>query len=45
MLDFIFTIGQAAAAMLLIYGGYLTLLPAKRPVREDEPLLLRHLSA
>jgi hypothetical protein len=30
MLDFLFTLGQAASAMLLIYGGFLALIPAKK---------------
>ena len=29
MLDFLFILGQAASAMLLIYGGFLALIPAK----------------
>jgi hypothetical protein len=29
MLDFLFTLGQAASAMLLIYGAFLALIPAK----------------
>jgi hypothetical protein len=28
MLDFLFILGQAASAMLLIYGGFLALIPA-----------------
>jgi hypothetical protein len=30
MLDFIFTLGQAASVMLLIYGGFLVLMPARQ---------------
>jgi hypothetical protein len=30
MLDFLFTLGQAASAMLLIYGGFLAMIPAKK---------------
>ena len=30
MLDFLFILGQAASAMLLIYGGLLALIPAKK---------------
>jgi hypothetical protein len=30
MLDFLFILGQAASAMLLIYGGFLALIPAKK---------------
>jgi hypothetical protein len=33
MLDFIFSIGQAAAALLLIYGGYLVLMPTRAAPR------------
>jgi hypothetical protein len=29
MLDFLFILGQAASVMLLIYGGFLALIPAK----------------
>jgi len=31
MLDTIFTIGQAACALLIIYGAYLVVLPARSP--------------
>lgn len=42
MLDILFTAGQAACALLLLYGGFLVLVPA--PVtRDDELVLLRHL--
>jgi hypothetical protein len=30
MIDFLFTLGQAASVMLLIYGGFLVLMPARR---------------
>lgn len=30
MLDFLFILGQAASTMLLIYGGFLALMPAKK---------------
>lgn len=30
MLDFLFLLGQAASVMLLIYGGFLVLMPAKK---------------
>ena len=30
MLDFLFILGQAVSAMLLIYGGFLALIPAKK---------------
>jgi len=47
MLDFMFTIGQAASAMLLVYGAYLVLMPARtEPALNrklvDEPILLEH---
>ena len=49
MLDFLFSLGQAASVMLLIYGGYLVMFsgtqrkPALDPALEDELLLLRHI--
>ena len=48
MLDFILTIGQAASAMLLVYGGCLVLMPARRALGlnrklADEPILLKHI--
>ena len=47
MIDFLFTIGQAASALLLAYGGFLVLMPARKAtvpnrMREDEFLLRRH---
>ena len=30
MLDFLFTLGQAASALLLIYGAYLVVVPARK---------------
>ena len=36
MVDFLFTLGQAASVMLLIYGAILVLLPAPKKVRRDE---------
>ena len=30
MLDLLFTLGQAASVMLLIYGGFLVLMPARQ---------------
>jgi len=35
MLDFIFSIGQAAAALILIYGGYLVLIPKREAPRHE----------
>lgn len=50
MLDFLFAMGQAVSAMLILYGGYLVLLSGTRrkaPVLdaalEDELLLLKHI--
>ena len=48
MIDIFFTIGQAASAMLLLYGAFLTLMPARKargttPMPEEEAFLLRHL--
>jgi hypothetical protein len=48
MLDTLFTIGQAASALLLLYGAFLTLMPARKvratdPMLEEESFLLRHL--
>jgi hypothetical protein len=37
MLDFLFILGQAASVMLLIYGGFLVLVPARK-VRTDAKL-------
>lgn len=46
MLDLLFTLGQAASALILIYGAVLVLLPRTR-VRESarEELLLLKLNA
>ncbi len=40
MFDLIFSIGQAAAALVVIYGGYLVLVPLREeprrvPAKED----------
>jgi hypothetical protein len=48
MLDILFTTGQAASALLLLYGAFLTLIPARRarganPMPEEKTFLLRHL--
>ena len=42
MVDFLFTLGQAASALFLIYGGVLVLLPAKKiaRTRQDEMQLM-----
>jgi hypothetical protein len=52
MLELMFTAGQVAAAMLVIYGGVLsigTAMPVQRksralnPALEDDALLLKHI--
>ena len=37
MLDVLFTVGQAASALLLIYGAVLVLLPQRKP--SPQPML------
>jgi len=36
MVDFLFTLGQAASALFLLYGGFLVLMPAARKPEPDE---------
>ena len=46
MLDFLFILGQAASAMLLIYGGFLALMPAKKALsakRGGDEMRVMHL--
>ena len=49
MLDFLYSLGQAVSALLIVYGGFLVLMhrqPAKTrldPQLEDELLLLKHI--
>ena len=44
MLDFLFTLGQAASVMLLLYGGFLVLMPTRNaPAREAKPDEMRAL--
>jgi len=48
ILDLLFTTGQTACALLLLYGGFLVLMPARKApaldaAREDELLLLKHI--
>jgi hypothetical protein len=38
MLDFLFSLGQAASALLIVYGGYLTLRQAM-PIKKSTPVL------
>jgi hypothetical protein len=35
MVDFLFTLGQAASALFLVYGGMLVLLPSRKPERDE----------
>jgi len=43
MLELIFTAGQAASAMLLLYGAFLVLTPARKAQKlEDRLHLLKH---
>lgn len=48
MLDLLFSFGQAMSALLLLYGSFLVLAPARKarvltPELEDELLLLKHI--
>ena len=46
MLELIFTIGQAACALLLLYGACLVLVPLRRtpsPAREAEAAVREHM--
>ena len=36
MVDFLFTLGQAASVMLLIYGAILVLMPVRKKAERDE---------
>jgi hypothetical protein len=38
MLDFLFILGQAASVMLLIYGGFLVLMLARKAPARDAKL-------
>ncbi|MGH8692202.1 MAG: hypothetical protein ACREUS_14350 [Burkholderiales bacterium] len=46
-MDFLITLAQAASALLLLYGGFLVLMPRRAPAMdpalEDQILLVRHL--
>ena len=45
MLDFLFTLGQAASALLLIYGAVLVVLPQRKSASDpmlEGRLLLKH---
>jgi hypothetical protein len=45
MLDFLFILGQAASVMVLIYGGFLVLVPARkaRPEARLDEMRVLHL--
>jgi hypothetical protein len=48
MLDFLFSLGQAASALLLLYGGFLVLIASRKaPVLsselEDQLIVLKHI--
>jgi hypothetical protein len=44
MFDTLFTLGQTASALLLVYGGLLVLLPARRTPEAQQPaFVLPHL--
>jgi hypothetical protein len=44
MVDFLFSLGQAAAVLFLVYGAALVLAPAKRATRaERDDMRLMHL--
>jgi len=36
MVDFLFTLGQAASALFLLYGGLLVLMPPRKKSERDE---------
>ncbi len=42
ILDLLFTLGQTASALLLLYGAFLVMVPA-RPSMDEALLLQRHL--
>jgi len=46
MLDFLMTLGQAASALLLLYGGFLVMTPktSMMPARAEKLVLRRHLA-
>lgn len=45
VIGLLFTLGQSASALLLLYGAWLVMAPAlkTRVAMDDEALLLRHL--
>ena len=49
MLDFLYSVGQTASVLLMLYGAFLVAgecLPAKKPLSaqlEDELVLLKHI--
>ena len=38
MVDYLFTLGQAASVLLLLYGGFLVLMPARKAPARDAKL-------
>jgi len=44
MVDFLFTLGQAASALFLLYGGLLVLMPARKKKSERDEMQGMHLS-
>lgn len=43
MVDFLFTLGQAASALFLLYGGFLVLMPTQRKKSERDEMQGMHL--
>ena len=39
MLDFLFSLGQTASALLIVYGGYLTIRQTL-PMQENTPVIM-----
>jgi len=44
MVDFLFSLGQAASVLFLVYGAVLILAPAKAKKAERDDMRLMHLS-
>jgi len=38
MVDFLFTLGQAASALFLLYGGFLVLMPTQKKKSERDEM-------
>jgi hypothetical protein len=43
MVDFLFTLGQAASALFLLYGGFLVLMPPQKKKSERDEMQGMHL--